>query len=383
MPHNKIPLLTLVLSLFLLLFLSSLFGCSREPILIGFSGPLTGVYSDLGVQGRNGVTLAVEEINSQGGIANRDLRLLSRDDKNSPEQSRKRDRELIAKDVVAVIGHMTSSQSVAALPVFKEAGVVLLSPTTSTPKLSGKKDMFFRVNPSSDRIARALGRFARERLGFTRLHTVRDTDNHAYTQPFTDHFIQGFKQEREKVSQKSVFSSDQLEEWSGVVDCLQQGAPQGVMIAASARDTASLCASLKRQSWQPTVLASGWAATRELLMKGGDAVEGIYLAKAGYADKEAASYQRFVRRYRERFGSNPSFPAIQGYHAAMALARALKKTGGKREGLPEALTRVKDFPSFYGQLSLNEYGDVRMPLHILRVQNGTFTVEAQIKPKAD
>ena len=380
MPYNKTLLLRLALSLFLLLLLSSLFSCSREPILIGFSGPLTGVYSDLGVQGRNGVTLALEEINSQDGIANRDLRLLSRDDKNSPEQAKKVDRELLAKDVVAVIGHMTSSQTLAALPVFEEAGVVLLSPTTSTPRLSRKKDMFFRVNPSSDRIARALGRFARERLELTRVHTVRDTDNHAYTKPFTDHFIQGFKEAKEKVPQKCVFSSKQLEKWTGVVDCLQQGSPQGIMIAASARDTAALCASLQKQSWQSTILVSGWAAARNLLRKGGEAVEGLYLAKSGYADKDKSSYQRFLRRYRERFGSKPSFPAVQGYHAAMVLARALKKTGGRRVGLPKALTSVKDFPSYYGKLSLNEYGDIIMPVHILRVQNGSFAVEAKIQP---
>lgn len=383
MPHNKLPLLALIFSLFLLLPLSSLFSCSGEPILIGFSGPLTGVYSHLGVQGRNGVTLALEEINSQGGIANRDLRLLPRDDKDSPERARKVDRELIEKDVVAVIGHMTSSQSLAALPVFEEAGVVLLSPTASTPILSRKKDMFFRVHPSSDKEALALGNFARERLGHTRIHTVRDTDNQAYTQPFTDHFIKGFREKREKVPQKCVFSSNELEEWTDVVNCLKQGSPQGVMIAASARDTATLCGVLKKQSREPVILASGWGATRDLLLRGDDAVEGIYLVRSGYADKDAPSYQRFLRRYRERFGRKPSFPAVQGYHAAMVLARGLKKTGGKREGLPEALTQVNDYSSYYGKLSLNQYGDVLMPVHILRVHNGSLTVEAQIEPRAE
>lgn len=382
MPHNKIPL-TLLLPLFLLLLLSSLFCCTREPILIGFSGPLTGVYSDLGVQGRNGVILAVEEINSRGGIANRDLRLLSRDDGSSPEQARKADRELIERGVVAVIGHMTSSQSLAALPVFNEAGVVLLSPTASTPRLSGEKDMFFRVNPSSDRIARALGRFARERLGLARVHTVRDTDNHAYTKPFTSHFIQGFQEAKEKVPQKCAFSSSRLHAWSDVVECLHREPAQAVMIAASARDTAALCGSLEKRSWGRPILCSGWAATRSLILRGDSAVEGIYLAKSGYADKDTSSYQRFVRRYRNRFGRPPSFPAVQGYHAAKVLARALEKTGGKREGLPHALTRVRDFPSWYGPLSMNKYGDVIKPVDILRVQNGTFTVVTQIAPRSN
>ena len=383
MAHIK-KLSTLGLSLcILLLLLIAFYSWSQDPIFIGFSGPLTGVYSDLGVQGRNGATLAVEEINANGGIANRDLRLLSRDDRSSPEQTRKVDQELIKQGVAAVIGHMTSSQSMAALPAFEKAGVVLLSPTTSTPQLSEKKDMFFRVNTSSDRIARALGRFAREELGLTRINTVRDTDNQAYTKPYTSHFIQGFKEEEEKVPQECTFSSNRQKEWSGVVDCLHQEPAQGVMIAASARDTAALSGALKQRSWQGPVLCSGWAATQSLLAMGGSATEGIYLAKSGFADKETPTYQRFVRRYRERFGRDPSFPAVQGYHAAKVLARALEETGGKRKGLPGELTRIKDFSSFHGPLSMNEYGDVTMPVHILRVQKGAFTVVTQIEPRSD
>ncbi|MGM0611741.1 MAG: ABC transporter substrate-binding protein, partial [Thermodesulfobacteriota bacterium] len=58
-----------------------LFACGeRNKILVGFSGPLTGKYSDLGVQGRNGVTLAIEEINAQGGLNGRKLELIPKDD---------------------------------------------------------------------------------------------------------------------------------------------------------------------------------------------------------------------------------------------------------------------------------------------------------------
>lgn len=106
-------------SLLLLVFAGLLLShaCSQEPILIGFSANLTGTYSDLGVQGRNGASLALERINEEGGVAGRKLRLLARDDGNTAQQARQADRDLIANGVVAIIGHMTSAQSQAALPI--------------------------------------------------------------------------------------------------------------------------------------------------------------------------------------------------------------------------------------------------------------------------
>lgn len=67
----------------------------------------------------------------------------------------------------------------------------------------------------------------------------------------------------------------------------------------------------------------------------------------------------------------------------LGLVRALEQTGGKREGLPSALTKVRDVPSWYGPLSMNEYGDVTKPVDILQVRNGTFTVVTQIAPRSN
>ncbi|MFO7717430.1 MAG: ABC transporter substrate-binding protein, partial [Desulfohalobium sp.] len=109
-PH--IPIVWTALGLAGIVLLAGLGACGQDPIRIGFAVPLTGVYSDLGVHGRNGATLAVEEINDRGGIHGRSLRLLPRDDGNSAAQAKAVDRELIDQGVVAIIGHMTSSQSV-------------------------------------------------------------------------------------------------------------------------------------------------------------------------------------------------------------------------------------------------------------------------------
>lgn len=92
----------------LLLLLScvlSLPGCvGEDPVLIGFAGQLTGDHADLGVQGRNGATLAVEDVNARGGVAGRPLKLLVHDDRDTPQTAVDADTALIKAGVVAIIG---------------------------------------------------------------------------------------------------------------------------------------------------------------------------------------------------------------------------------------------------------------------------------------
>lgn len=369
----------LIFWILIVLLLTS--ACSDNKILVGFAGQLTGSYSDLGVQGRNGATLAVEEINAQGGIAGKNLELLARDDGNKPAKARQVDRELIQKGVVAIIGHMTSSQSMAALPVVQEAGVVLLSPTTSTPRLSAKKDMFFRVQASSSLSAQALGHFATKELNLDLVSTLWDKGNLEYTKPFTENFMQSFSKAEGEIVRECPFLSSETDGWSRIIDCLKLDKAQGVMIAASARDTAAFVQAVKKKSPECKVLSSGWAATPSLLVQGGDTVEGVYVAIPGFVDRDAGKYREFVKKYKARFGKEPSFAAVQGYHSVKVLAGALERTGGTRKGLPEALVRTKGFQSFYGELSLNKYGDAFFPMSIVKVRNGSFTRISRIEVK--
>ena len=156
--HVKMPasqffgyILLLLISVLLMVGLS---GCEKkkQPLKIGFAGSLTGRYSDLGVAGRNGATLAVEQINEAGGIHGRLVELIVKDDKNDPEVALQIDKELIEDGVAAIIGHMTSVMSTAVLPLINavlplinKEKIVMVGPTTTTNELTGLDDYFFRT----------------------------------------------------------------------------------------------------------------------------------------------------------------------------------------------------------------------------------------------
>ena len=170
--------------LILAILVSTAIGCEKKenPIKVGFVGGLTGRLSDLGTTGRNGVILAVEEINSRGGINGRPVELITKDDQQNPEVALRVDRELVDEGVVAIIGHMTSSMSMVAMPFVNKRKVLMISPTTSTNKATGIDDYFIRMMPPNKSETDHLARHAFKVMGLKKMAAIYDLSNRAYTE---------------------------------------------------------------------------------------------------------------------------------------------------------------------------------------------------------
>lgn len=394
-----------------LLFAGVLGGCTgRGKILIGFSGQLTGVHSDLGVGARNGAQLAVEHINNQGGVAGRKLELIVENDENTPEGAIEADKKHIEMGVVAIIGHITSSQTLAALPRLRREELPLVSPTTSTPLLSGRRDNFFRLNPSSDRSAAVMGRYACERLGSKRVGVVYDTSNEAYSLPYTDTFVESARKHGAKTFERIPFDSEDLPaaplkgekepgrndegggledahagsasggglSWRMMTERLENAGCDTVLVVASAAETALFAKAAAESSLEARLLGSGWAYTESLLRYGGEAVEGILFTDTFSREGGSEAFTDFARAYAERYGNEPNFAAAQGYETVLFLRKGLKHTKGRGEGLIEALSTIETLEALSGRLMFDEFGDVYRPIFITRVENGEFNLVEKI-----
>lgn len=348
-----------------------------KPVTVGFSGQLTGIHSDLGVEGRNGVQLAVEDVNSEGGVGGRKIELIVKDDGNTPEAALEADRQLIEQGAAAIIGHMTSSQTLVALPQLKKEGMPLISPTASTPLLSGKKDNFFRINTSSDRNAAIMGAYACSELGTERAATVYDVSNEAYSLPYANGFMESIRNCGGRAETRIPFTPEEVD-WDTVVRELEEKSCDTVMVVASAADSALFSQALEERGTALQLIGSGWSYTRNLLRYGGKAVEGMYFADSFNRESSNEAFERFRKRYRERYGREANFAAVQGYESLMFLAKGLEKTNGKSEGLIEALSSIESLEGLNGTLKFDEYGDVYRPTFITRVHNGRFVMVDRI-----
>jgi len=367
----------------LLIWIAALFlvNCTgKEPIHVGFVAQLTGVQAELGVQERNGAQLAVAEINAAGGVAGRSIELIIKDDLGTPEGAQAADRELIKAGVVAIIGHATSAQTMAGLAVSNPAHVVMLSPTTSTSELSGQDDYFFRIAETVVARAHQLSRRVYQGRHINRIAVIYDTDNTAYAKAYLEAFADKFQSLGGTLVSKTDFSSKAKPNFTPLLTQLRASNPNGLLIIAADIDTALIAQRTRLMGWPIPLFTTSWAQTETLIHNGGRAVEGLELEVNSTLTSQTPDYLDFVARYQNKFGRVPSFGGILGYEAAKVLAIALQKTGGKAEGLVQALIGIKNFKGLSEIYAFDKYGDVVRPDRLGVIRNGKYADIEAVKP---
>lgn len=366
------------LFLLLALCLSPLACTDAPPIRLGFSGQLTGPRSDLGVQGRNGATLAVEEINAAGGINGRKIELLAEDDKDTPAGAIQADESLLQKGVVAIVGHMTTSQTLAAYPVVEKQGGILVSPTTAAPGLDAKQDGFFRVIPSNTEWAKVMAAYALSK-GLKTAFFVGDADNVGYTDTFFATLRRDYEKQGGQLVGSRLYSSRAGEDWATLARAIKQARPAALLVCMASRDLVSLAQALRPGDAGITVLAPPWPATNSLILSGGSLVEGFCFISNYSEDNTYPSFASFQQRFQQRFGWKPNFAAAFAYESVALLADALKRTGGTAKDLKAALSEGGQHGGIIGPFTMTEYGDVDRPTFVTIVRKGRFAIADTIR----
>jgi branched-chain amino acid transport system substrate-binding protein len=380
-PQRKAVIIIILLSVVAgagILLYSGFF--SHQSIRVGFSAQLTGSGAELGVQERNGVQLAVNDINAAGGVNGRPIELLIRDDLGTPGGAKAADRDLINNHVVAIIGHATSGQSLAGLEVTEPAGMVMISPTTSTAALSGKEDLFFRVLQTLVERARGLARHTYHDRNLTRLAVIYDTDNAAYVESYRSNFGDEYRKQGGVIVAEVNFSSKTQPDFAPLLSVIRSENPDGLLIIATDSDTAMIAQRARIMGWQVPLFTSAWAQTGTLITQGGPAVEGLELEQSFPMNSHAPAYLEFKKRFASAYGIDPAFGAVYGYESVKVLALALKSTGGTSTGLPESLLAIKNFSGLSDAFSFDRYGDVQRPYYLGAVRNATFVDIASVSP---
>lgn len=355
------------------LLLTVLSGCGEpEPLKVGFLGNLTGRTADLGRAGRNGVLLALEECNAAGGLNGRMLELVVEDDRQDVAAARSAVRSLKAAGVVAIIGPMTSQMAVALQPTFEQQGLVSISPTVSTVSLSGKADHFFRVYPTCQRSAKALADYAFAEQGIRRYAIIADQSNQAFTASWRHCFTERVAALGGEVLEPVAF--DARAEETSYLDLAAKvldARPEGLLILASALDSAMLAQQVAKLDPDVALFASDWTHTGDLLSYGGRSVEGMVIVNSLDQSSQDPRFLDFKARYQGRFGTPPHFPAVFGYEAARMLLSALERDPSATQ-LRAALSDTPLVEGVQGPFRLDAYGDVARGIYLIKIENGAF-----------
>ncbi len=361
----------LLLSFPLLFLVVFLFSCdtgqSPPPILLGLAINLSGRGGAAGEDIRDGAILAVDRINAAGGINGRPLKLLVRDDRNTPEGVRAADTSLVDEGVRVIIGHSTSGNTLLSYPFVTAKGILLLTPYASTNKLNGKDDLFVRTQVNCDLYGKKAA-ILFERNAIKSVALLMDMSNADFVVDWKDS-LEKYFQGRTRVV---TFNSRQQTDWSKLIASLMRSRPDGVVLLTEASMSGVALQKLTAAGYDGSRFATIWADTPELLHYAGGDAEGLRIITFIDPDNNRADYRSFSRAMEKSFHKKATARSSRAYELIVVLADALKRSEGQSaEALKKSLLS-SEYNTILGHLRFDKYGDVVRPIYEVVVHNNQF-----------
>ena len=308
---------------------SAVQGVTKDEILLGSIQDLSGPLAGYGKQSRAGMQLAVDEINEQGGIAGRKLRLLVEDDGYDPKKSVLAAQKLVNQDKIFImLGHIGTAQNLAAMPVQFEKNVINFFPITAAREMY---DPFHRLKYSFaatyfDQIRMNAPKLIKEK-GVKKVCTIYQDDD------FGLEVLRGgeaaLKSLGMEFTEKTNFKRGSTD-FSTQVAKMQASGCEMVILGTIIRETIGTIGTARKMGFTPVFIGSS-AEYSDLIHKlGGKAMDGLYATMTvqnPYTDDQSPQLGFWANKYKTKFNEDPTVFSAYGYNAIDAFLRAVDKSG--------------------------------------------------------
>lgn len=361
---------------FAVLFAALLTACSEsdspvQPIRLGVIVDSSGASASLGISGRNGVQLAIEQHNARGGIQGRPIEMLPQDDGFDPLRAKQAAQVLIDSQVDAVLGPMTSVIAEALAPAFTQANILLMGITPLSPLLAGQDDMFFRTLGHQNPDARDIAKHLHTQHGIQRVSLLVEQSNATFTTPWVNDFTRFFTAVGGQVNAPVSFQRSPDVQYAALADAVLSADTQAVVVVSSALDTAMLASHLRQKKPDVVLATPSWAAADALLEMGGQAVEGLITAQVFDINDPSPVFKTFRSQYQTRFNQDVDTAAVTGYNAAQVLLQAFAARQPD-EHLKQTLLRIRRFEGLQQPIVFDAFGDNNNRIYLRVVKHGRF-----------
>ena len=353
---------------------------AAQGIEIGFFGALTGPQATFALSGKNGATLAFEQLNRAGGVLGKRLDMLIEDDHNEAAEAASAVSKLITRDhVVALIGENASSRSLAAAPIAQNYQVPMVSPSSTNVAVTKKGDYIFRVCFVDSYQGKALAVFSRQTLKSATAAILIDAKSD-YSVGLAEAFRQAFTGLGGRVLSEMKYAEGDSD-FSAQLTTIRPSRPDVIVVPGYYTDAGLIARQARSLGIEAALLgADGWDSPK-LTEIGGAAVEGAYFSNHYSVEDPSPAVRAFVDEYRRAYGADPDSIAALSYDAARLIADAIRRAGsteGKR--VRDALAATKDFPGATGKITMDADRNPVKPAVILKVERGKPRFAATVAP---
>lgn len=365
-------------------FLTSFSSCTQKnnenEILIGSYSSNTGATGSFGVLQKQGIEMAVDEINAKGGIKGKKIKLINYDNKSDNDETLAVVNRLISQDnVLAIIGETTSGKSKIGAQIAQANKVVMLTPSATNPDVTKVGNYIFRacfIDPFQGAV---MAKFTVDHLKFKKAAVLRDVKSD-YSVGLSDVFTNEFKKAGGEVLLDVSYQEGDID-FKSQLTSIKAKNPDVIFVPGYYNEVALLAKQLKELGMKQILLGGdGWSSPK-LYEIAKDAITGHYFSNHYTTESTDPKTIEFVKNYKAKHNEDPDVMAALGYDSVYLLAEAIKNTKEiTRETVREELSKIKDFAGVTGKMSMNENRDAVKSAVVVKVVGPDYKFVTSVNP---
>ena len=336
-----------------------------QDITIGVAGPMTGANATFGTQFKNGMEMAIADINAAGGVMGQKLALSVGDDVSDPKQGVSVANKFAAEGIKWVVGHFNSGVSIPSSDVYKESGIIQTTPASTNPRFTDRPDMWnvFRTCGRDDQQGEVAGSYLAKSFKGKKVAVVHDKT--PYGKGLADETQKAMnKQGLKEVMYEGINTGEK--DYSALVSKLKQANVDVVYFGGLHTEAGLIIRQMRDQGLNAPMMSGDGIVSSEFVSIAGPGAEGTLMTFSPDPRKNPnakAAVEKFRKKnFEPEAYTLYSYAAVEVYKQA---AEAVKSTDPKK--MAEYMHSGKTFKTVIGDLSFDKKGDITRPDYVMYV----------------
>ncbi len=354
---------------------------NADPIRIGAITAVTGDKAEMGESFWRSWNLAVELVNSKGGVMGRQVELVLEDSKGDPKEAVELAKKMGDDETIcAVIGPLSSSEAIACAPIFEEYNMVELSPCASNNQYAPMTDYAFTVaGKMSAEQPYLVERGVHEFLNAKKIGVIWANDD--WGASAFESTVEGCEEYGIEITEDESFVAGE-KDFSAILTKIRQTNPEHLLLITQASDGALILNQIDAMQWDIPIIGAGAMYSDQVPLLAGDAAEGLVASAAFFTSEEDPVAWEYATKFKEGAGFYPTIHGPLSYDACLLLCAAIEKAGTTdRQAIVDALYETVDADVeamlgdalLAGPYSFTEDGDIIRAYCLVQVQDGKWT----------
>lgn len=350
-------------------------GSAADTIKFGIAGPHSGDLASYGLPTVNAAKLVIDKVNANGGINGKQIEMLVEDDVCKPEIATNTATKLVSEKADVVLGHICSGATKAAMPIYKDAKILVMSPSATSDdlSLSGEYPNFFRTIAPNAAQSPAMVDFAINKLGLTKIAIIHDKGD--YGKPLAE----GAKKYVDEGGKGKVVLFEGITpgamDYSAVVQKIKQSGAEVVIFGGYHPEASKIVTIMKKKRLGAKFVSDDGVQDETFIKVAGEAAEGVYAA--GPQDNSDNPLAKSAKEeHKAKFGSDAGAFFDGAYAATVVMLNAIEKADSTDLEALKKVLQAEKVATPVGEINFDKNGDaVGVGFSMYVVKDGKYVVE--------